>query len=176
MLAASSRSAAFRVELNPHVAAALIGPRAERLRAIEETPPALHRAEGRRAAEHFEVVARGPLAKLQPESPVEEGQELTVKPVEVGLHDPASASRSTTASTSLSPTTLVGKRAKVRITRVLDGTAYAELADGQATDPPITAEAMAEKPTCVGAGSRGPRSRRPRRSRRSRRLRPSRRA
>ena len=90
MLAASSRSAAFRVELNPHVAAALIGPGAERLRAIEERTRRRFFIEPKEGVppEHFEVVARGPLAKLQPEAPIEEAQELSVKPVEVGLHDP----------------------------------------------------------------------------------------
>src|SRR5919108_164715 len=88
-LAASSRSAAFRVELNPHVATTLIGPGADRLRAIEERTRRRFFIETKDSAppEHFEVLARGPLAKLRPESPVEEGQELDVKLVEVGLHD-----------------------------------------------------------------------------------------
>jgi predicted RNA-binding protein with TRAM domain len=100
--------------------------------------------------EYFEVVARGPLAKLQPESPLEEGQELTVKPVEVGLHDPSVgvAKHDGFDIAVAGGAKLVGKRAKVRITRVLDGTAYAELADGaKPAEPPITAEALAEKPT-----------------------------
>ena len=152
MLAASSRSAAFRVELNPHVAAALIGPGAERLRAIEERTRRRIFIEPKEGVppEHFEVVARGPLAKLQPEAPVEEGQELSLKPVEVGLHDPSVgvAKHDGIDIAIADGAKLVGKRAKVRITRVLDGTAYAELADGaKPTDPPITAEAMAEKPT-----------------------------
>ena len=44
---------------------------------------------------------------------------------------------------------LVGKKVNVRIARVLDGTAYALLADAApaATSAPITAEAQAEKPT-----------------------------
>ena len=152
MLAASSRSAAFRVELNPHVAAALIGPGAERLQAIEERTRRRIFIEPKEGVppEHFEVVARGPLAKLQPEAPVEEGQELSVKPVEVGLHDPSVgvAKHDGIDIAIAEGAKLVGKRAKVRITRVLDGTAYAELADGaKPTDPPITAEAMAEKPT-----------------------------
>ena len=152
MLAASSRSAAFRVELNPHVAAALIGPGAERLRAIEERTRRRLFIEPKEgvAPEHFEVVARGPLTKLQPEAPVEEGQELSLKPVEVGLHDPSVgvAKHDGIDIAIAEGAKLVGKRAKVRITRVLDGTAYAELADGaEPTDPPITAEALAEKPT-----------------------------
>jgi ribonuclease G len=152
MLAASSRSAAFRVELNPHVAAALIGPGAERLQAIEERTRRRIFIEPKEGVppEHFEVVARGPLAKLQPEAPVEEGQELSLKPVEVGLHDPSVgvAKHDGIDIAIAEGAKLVGKRAKVRITRVLDGTAYAELADrARPTDPPITAEALAEKPT-----------------------------
>src|SRR5439155_25790651 len=43
---------------------------------------------------------------------------------------------------------LVGKKVKVRVERVLDGTAYATLADAQRDeDEPITAEREAEKPT-----------------------------
>jgi ribonuclease G len=152
MLAASSRSAAFRVELNPHVAAALIGPGAERLQAIEERTRRRIFVEPKEGAppEHFEVVARGPLAKLQPEAPVQEGQELSLKPVEVGLHDPSVgvAKHDGIDIAIAEGAKLVGKRAKVRITRVLDGTAYAELADrAKPTEPPITAEALAEKPT-----------------------------
>jgi ribonuclease E len=44
---------------------------------------------------------------------------------------------------------MVGKRVKVRITRVLDGAVYAELVGrpGETVLAPITAEALAEKPT-----------------------------
>jgi ribonuclease G len=152
MLAASSRTAAFRVELNPHVAAALIGPGAERLRAIEDRTRRRFFIEPKEGVppEHFEVVARGPLAKVQPEAPIEEGQELSVKPVEVGLHDPTVgvAKRDGFDVAIAEGAKLVGKRAKVRITRVLDGTAYAELVDRpEAAEAPITAEALAEKPT-----------------------------
>ena len=43
---------------------------------------------------------------------------------------------------------LVGKKAKVRIERVLDGVAYATLLGGSGQpDQPITAESEAEKPT-----------------------------
>ena len=43
---------------------------------------------------------------------------------------------------------MVGKKAKVRIERVLDGVAYASLVGGKkAPEEPITAESAAEKPT-----------------------------
>jgi hypothetical protein len=70
--------------------------------------------------------------------------------VEVGLHDPSVgvAKHDGIDIAIAEGAKLVGKRAKVRITRVLDGTAYAELADrAEPTEPPITAEALAEKPT-----------------------------
>ena len=151
-LAAGSRSAAFRVELNAHVAAALIGPGADRLRAIEERTRRRFFVEQKEGTppEHFEVLARGPLAKMQPEASVEEGQELEVKFVEVGLHDPSQgvAKKDSLDIAVANAASLVGKRAKVRVNRVLDGTAYAELADAPgAAEPPITAEALAEKPT-----------------------------
>ena len=151
-LAASSRSAAFRVELNPHVATTLIGPGAERLRAIEERTRRRFFVETKDAAppDHFEVLARGPLAKMQPESPVEEGQELDVKLVEVGLHDATAGvgKRDGVDISVAEGAARVGKRVKVRIARVLDGVAYAEPLDrAEAVQPPITAEALAEKPT-----------------------------
>jgi ribonuclease G len=151
-LAASSRSAAFRVELNSHVATTLIGPGADRLRAIEERTRRRFFIETKDGAppEHFEVLARGPLAKLQPESPVEEGQELDVKLVEVGLHDATAgvAKRDGIDICVADGAARVGKRLKVRIVRVLDGVAYAEPVDrAEAAQPPITAEALAEKPT-----------------------------
>jgi ribonuclease G len=152
LLAAGSRSAAFRVELNPHVAAALIGPGAERLQAIEERTRRRFFIESKPGAspEHFEELARGPLAKMQPESPVEEGQELSLKLVELGLHDPtAGVAKHNGIDVSVARgAPLVGKRVKLRITRVLDGVAYAEpVRHEEAVEPPITAEAMAEKPT-----------------------------
>ncbi|HEU6444174.1 MAG TPA: Rne/Rng family ribonuclease [Gaiellaceae bacterium] len=151
-LAAGSRTTAYRVELNPHVASILIGPGAARLQAIEERTRRRFFIEAREGAppEHFEVVARGPLAKLQPEAPVAEGQELDVKPVEVGLHDPSAgvAKHDGLDVVVADGGSLVGKRVKVRVNRVLDGTAYAEpVGRPEAAAPPITAEALAEKPT-----------------------------
>jgi ribonuclease G len=152
-LAAGSRTGAFRVELNAHVAAILIGPGAARLRAIEERTRRRFFIVGREGvpAEHFEVLERGSLAKLEPEAPVEEGQERQLKLVEVGLHD-ATAGVGKDGDFPISVAGAagrVGKRVKVRITRVLDGMAYAEPVTGGAADvePPITAEALAEKPT-----------------------------
>jgi ribonuclease G len=152
-LAAGARTGAFRVELNAHVAAILIGPGAARLRAIEDRTRRRFFIVGREGvpAEHFEVLERGSVAKLQPEAPVEEGQERQLKLVEVGLHD-ATAGVGKDGDFPISvagAANRVGKRINVRITRVLDGMAYAEPVTGAAAEvePPITAEALAEKPT-----------------------------
>jgi hypothetical protein len=91
------------------------------------------------------------VAKLRPGVGPEEEQERQVKLVEVGLHDPRAgvAKDGETPIYVAAAAGMVGKRVKVRITRVLDGVAYAELvgAPGAAAEPPITAEALAEKPT-----------------------------
>ena len=151
-LAAESRTGAFRVELNAHVAAILIGPGAARLTAIEERTRRRFFVVGKEGvpAEHFELLERGSVAKLKPEAAVEEGQERQVKLVEVGLHDrSAGVAKDGDFTISVAGTAgMVGKRVKVRITRVLDGIAYAEPAGGvAAVEPPITAEVQAEKPT-----------------------------
>jgi ribonuclease G len=152
-LASGTRTGAFRVELNAHAASILIGPGAARLRAIEERTRRRFFIVGKEGvpADHFKELERGPVAKLQPESRLEEGEELQVKLVEVGLHDPTAgvAKDGDTVIAVAGAAGMVGKRVKVRITRVLDGAAYAELVGGpgETVLPPITAEALAEKPT-----------------------------
>ena len=115
-----------------------------------DPPPVLHRAEGGRAARAL----RGRRARPAGEAPARGagrgGTGASSSPSRSASTIRASASRSTTAIdiAIAGGAKLVGKRAKVRITRVLDGTAYAELADGaKPAEPPITAEALAEKPT-----------------------------
>jgi ribonuclease G len=152
-LAAESRSRAFRVELNAHAAEILVGPGAARLRAIEERTRRRFFIVGKEGvpADHFEELERGPVAKLQPERPAQEGQERQVKLVEVGLHDPTVgvAKDGDYPIAVAGAADMVGKRVKVRIERVLDGAAYAELVGGRGKQAmaPITAEAQAEKPT-----------------------------
>jgi ribonuclease G len=154
VLAAGSRTGAFRVELNAHVASILIGPGAARLRAIEERTRRRFFLVGKEGvpADHFKELERGPVARLQAESPLEEGQERQVKLVEVGLHDQtAGVGKDGDFSICVAgAAAMVGKRVKARIMRVLDGTAYAELVAAAGVEtpaPPITAEALAEKPT-----------------------------
>jgi ribonuclease G len=151
-VAAGSRTGAFRIELNAHVASILIGPGAVRLRAIEDRTRRRFFLVGKEGVpvDHFKERERGPVAKLQPEGAVEEGQERQIKLVEVGLHDrTVGVGKDGDFTISVAgAASMVGKRVKARIARVLDGVAYAELVTAdEDRQPPITAEALAEKPT-----------------------------
>jgi ribonuclease G len=151
-LAQGSRVQAFRVELNPKVAALLIGPGAQRLVEIEEATRRrffVESTDNGHGLDHFAVLAQGRLEELQPEAPVGEGQELEVKLVEVGLHDPSSGVGKVDgyAVCVAGAASLVGKKVKVRVERVLDGTAYALRVGREVEKEPLTAEAAAEKPT-----------------------------
>jgi ribonuclease G len=152
LLATAPRTKAFKVEVNAKVASILIGPGASRLATIEE--------ETRRRflivprddvpTDHFEVLGKGTLESLASKGPVEEGAQLELKLVEVGLYDVNAGVGRLDGLTVVvgNASGLVGKKAKVRIERVLNGTAYATLRAGAAkSDGPITAESEAEKPT-----------------------------
>jgi ribonuclease G len=153
LAAQKPRTKAFKVELNAKVAALLIGPGASRLAEIEA-------ATRRRFfltaiddvhLDHFAVLAEGPLGKVAPQAPFVEGAELSVKLLEVGRYD-AHASVGTLDGYRVTvgdAAKLVGKKAKVRVERVLDGEAFATLVSAETGDGPgpITAEGMAEKPT-----------------------------
>jgi ribonuclease G len=151
LAASKPRARAFKIEVSARPGTLLIGPGAARLEAIEastrrrfflELAPNAH-------LDHFAVVAEGTVAKLKPESPIEEGTEHEVKLVEVGLHDPlaATAKLDGLEVSVAGASKLVGKKVKVRIARVLDGTAFATLVETTTVEPPITAETEAEKPT-----------------------------
>ncbi len=147
-----SRSKAFRVEVNAKVAALLVGPGAERLTEIEELTKKRFFLVGRDDLhlDHFLVLEQGTLAKLQPKKPVAEDAELELKLVEVGLHDPrAGVGKVEDFDVCVADAAkLVGKKVKIKVTRVLDDVAYAELTAPVAkADEPLTAEAEAEKPT-----------------------------
>jgi hypothetical protein len=77
-------------------------------------------------------------------------QELDVKLVEIGLHDPE-AGVGKVKGFDLhvgSAAKLVGKKVRVRVTAVMDGVAYAEQVSAAGeSELPITAEAEAERPT-----------------------------
>ena len=148
----SPRTRAFRVELNARVRDVLVGPGAAQLMAIEEVTKRRFFLEPKADAplDHFVVLDKGPLSKLQPQAAVEEGQELELKLVEVGLYDAESGVGKLDGLdvAVAGAAKLVGKKVRVRVERVLDGTAFATLADAaEQRFAPITAEGLAEKPT-----------------------------
>ncbi|MDQ2910338.1 MAG: Rne/Rng family ribonuclease [Actinomycetota bacterium] len=152
LAASAPRTKAFKVELNAKVASILIGPGASRLAAIEEETRCRFLIVGRGdvATDHLEELGKGTLESLAPKGPVEEGAEIELKLGEVGLHDVNAGVGKLDGLTVCvgAAAGLVGKKAKVRIERVLNDTAYATLLGGPAkADEPITAEGEAEKPT-----------------------------
>ena len=152
LAASAPRTKAFKVELNAKVASILIGPGASRLAAIEEETKRRFLIGGRDDVpnDHVEELGKGTLESLATKGPVEEGAETELKLGEVGLYDVNAGVGKLDGLTVVvgSAAGLVGKKAKVRIERVLDGVAYATLLGGAAKpDQPITAEGEAEKPT-----------------------------
>jgi ribonuclease G len=148
-----SRSKAFRIELNARVAGILIGPGARRLQELEVVVNRRLVLEGRENAplDHLVIAGHGSVEKIVPAPPLPEGSEVSVKLVEVGKYDLGAGvgvHKDLTVCVG-DAAKLVGKRARVRVERVLDGTAYATLvgpADAGKLAP-ITAESQAEQPT-----------------------------
>jgi predicted RNA-binding protein with TRAM domain len=100
--------------------------------------------------DHFVVLAEGKLVDLAPKAPVEEGAEIQLELVEVDRHDGGAAVGKVEGFDVCvaEAASLVGKRVKVRVERVLDGVAYATLVRHlKKVSEPLTAEAEAEKPT-----------------------------
>ena len=100
--------------------------------------------------DHFVVLAEGKLVDLAPQAPVEEGVELSLDLVEIDRHDGGAAVGKVEGLDVCvaEAASLVGKKVKVRVERVLDGIAYATLVRSLKKVPePLTAEAEAEKPT-----------------------------
>jgi len=100
--------------------------------------------------DHFVVLGEGKLSDLAPTAPVEEGAELMLDLGEVDRHDGSAAVGKVEgfAVVVADASSLVGKKVKVRVERVLDGTAYATLLRrAKKAAEPLTAEAEAEKPT-----------------------------
>jgi ribonuclease G len=152
-LTAGSRSQAYRVEVADTIASRLIGPGAQRLIELEALTKRRFFFVGKPGAhlDHLVVLAEGKLADLAPAAPVAEGAELQLELVEVDRHDAASAVGKVDGLDVCvgEAATLVGKKVKVRVERVLDGVAYATLVRraGKKAPEPLTAEAEAEKPT-----------------------------
>jgi ribonuclease G len=151
-VAAGSRSKAFRIEVNAKVASQLIGPSASRLKEIEELSKRrffLELVESE-ALDHLVVLAEGAVDDMKPAAPVEEGAEVELNLVEVGLYDSQAAVGKVGDYEVNVPgaAVLVGKKVKVRIERALASSAYASLAEpGRERSEPLTAESMAERPT-----------------------------
>jgi predicted RNA-binding protein with TRAM domain len=146
---------AFEVEVHPRVLALLAGPGGTRLEELEAAArrrfflvPAA--GNGHVHLDHVEVVRQGKLDTLRPETPVADGDEIELKLVEVGLHDPTAAVGKLDGGYEVvvsGASKLVGKKVKASVGRALHGTAFAALADGQTVPAsPITFEAEAEKP------------------------------
>jgi ribonuclease G len=152
-LVAGSRSQAYRIELAAPIASVLIGPGAGRLQELETMTKRRFFLAGKADMhlDHFVVLGEGKLEELAPEAPVAEGAEIQVELVEVDRHDGTAAVGKVDGFAVCvgAAAELVGKRVKVRIERVLDGTAYATLVRkaGKKPPEPLTAEAEAEKPT-----------------------------
>ncbi|MDX6388395.1 MAG: ribonuclease, partial [Gaiellaceae bacterium] len=151
-LAGASRHQAYRVEVAAKVASILIGPGAERLIELEkQTRRRFYlQAKGDTHLDHFLVLAEGKREELAAAAPVEEGATIELQLVEVGLHDShAGVGKLDGIDVCVADAAkLVGKKVKVEVERVLDGTAYATVVGRAAeADTPITAESEAEKPT-----------------------------
>jgi len=154
LAASAPRTKAFKVELESKVAAILIGPGASRLQAVEEDMKRRFLLVSRddMPVDHFEVLGKGTLESLlgEEDGAKLEGKTVELKLGEVGRYDVhAGVGKHDGLTVSVADASgLVGKKAKVRIERVLDGTAYATLVAGKrAAEDPITAESAAEKPT-----------------------------
>jgi ribonuclease G len=151
-LAAGSRSQAFRVELAEPIASALVGPGARRLLELEALTKKRFFLEGKPEThlDHFVVLSEGKLADLAPPAPVGEEAEVMLQLVEVDRFDAAAAVGKLDGLDVVvaDAASLVGKRVKVRVERVLDGRAYAvAIRKTKAAPEPLTAEGEAEKPT-----------------------------
>jgi predicted RNA-binding protein with TRAM domain len=147
-----SRSKAFKVEVAERVAWLLAGPGGSRLRELEETTKRRFFLVGKadEHLDHFRVLEQGPLDKVAPALPFAADAEVDVKLVEVGLHDShAGVGKLDGVDVVVGDAAkLVGKKVKARITAVADGLAWAELLAPVAhAEPPLTAEAEAERPT-----------------------------
>jgi ribonuclease G len=152
LAASAPRTKAFKVELNAKVASTLIGAGAARLAAIEEETRRRFLLVSRDdvSAEHLEVLGKGTYESLAADSPVTEGAKVELKLGEVGRYDVHAGVGKLDGVTVCvaDAASLVGKNARVRVERVLDGVAYATLITGtKAPEEPITAESAAEKPT-----------------------------
>ena len=158
-----SRAKGFKVELSARIASILAGPGGSRLRELEELTKRSFFLVGIDDVhlDHFRVLDRGDGARLAPKAPVEAGQEIELKLVEVGLYDPQAGVGKVKGFNVVvaDAAKLVGKKVTVRIGAVTENAAYAEQLDRDEAEGPITAEAEAEKPTRARKGAAEPEKR-----------------
>ncbi len=151
LVAPGSRTKALKVELNARVAGMIVGD-GTRLQELEDVTkrrfffvglPDVH-------LDHVRLIEQGTVEKLAPVAPLEVGQELELKLGELGLYD-AHAGVGKVKGLEVvvaDAAKLVGKKVNVRVVAVMEGVAYAVLAEaGVKAEQPITAEAEAERPT-----------------------------
>jgi ribonuclease G len=152
-LAAGSRVQAFRVAVHPRVLSLLAGPGGSRLAAIEAASKRrfffVAAENGHVHLDHFEVLEQGKLETLRPESPLQDGQSIDLKLVEVGLYDVGAGVAKVDGVDVIvaNAAKLVGKKVHATVGCVLEGMAFATLADTEDVVAGITFEAEAEKPT-----------------------------
>ena len=151
LAASKPRMRAFRVEVAARPGALLIGPGAIRLAEIEQQTKRRFYLELRDGVhtDHFAVLAQGAAAEPKDDAQLEEGAEVEVKLVEVGLHDPQAGVGKLNGYDICvaNAAKLVGKKVKTKVNRVIGDTAYALPVDAPEVEAPISAEAQAEKPT-----------------------------
>jgi ribonuclease G len=150
--AAGSRAQAIRVQRAEAIAGARGGPGARRRGELEALTKKRFFLEGKPEThlDHFVVVSEGKLADLAPAAPVGEDAESMLSLVEVDRYDASAAVGKLEGLDVVvaDAASMVGKRVKVRVERVLDGRAYAVLVRKTKEAPePLTAEGEAEKPT-----------------------------
>jgi predicted RNA-binding protein with TRAM domain len=164
-LAKGSRVQAFQVAVHPRVHVLLAGAGGARLEALEAAArrrfflvPAT--GNGHVHLDHVEVVAQGKLESIRPAAPVVEGEEIELKLVEVGLHDPTAGVAKLDGDYEVvvaGASKLVGKKVKATVGRALEGVAYAVLTGAEAAGAsPITFEAEADKPTRASRSKKEP--------------------
>jgi len=164
-IAKGSRVQAFKVAVHPRVLALLVGPGGRRLIALDAASRRRFflvsaAGNGHVHLDHFEVMAQGKLETTRPSAQVEEGSSVELKLVEVGLHDPTAAVGKVDGGYEVvvaGAAKLVGKKVTATVGSVLEGAAYATLADDVVADAtPITFEAEAEKPMRASRSKKEP--------------------
>ncbi len=143
-LVLTSRHQAYLIELNSRVAGILIGPGASRLVELERETGGASSSRPRTTstADHFAVLDRGPVSRLEAKSlPVAAGEELEVKLEAPHLHSEgdAVARLNGYVIAVAGAAGKVGKKVRVRIERPTRNVAYATLVGADQVEAPVEA-------------------------------------